>query len=440
MNKLNGTSGQLFSVVAEAVNGRVTTKSTKGTGKHAAEDSSFHDLLNTVSNRGKRADGDQEQEASSKPGALQARMAQLAVRDQQTDKAGRKHRETADETNSSNKSGSSEHAAKPEAQIRPAPSAIIAPAPASLPQPQVLVGNPQAAPGRAGRSPTTLDPSGASVWAAGTAETAIPASAVSGARSSGVRELSGATAMPSGSEQSGTSLPGTLDKATAPNRSMPAGNGFQAVAADIGRAAKLSSRDVQPEATKVSVIQQETHFPPVAQFTATQQVADAVVAELKGSSAPAASAAPDPASADDAKSDQPLKILTISLDPPALGNVTVRLRLVGPAVSVQLAADRRDTSQMLEEQRGSIRALMQSAGYTADIAPVQHGFLDAAGQLQPSLSGQQQPSQGAFDSFGASTSQPQGGERQARDDRPQNQETRHVQNVVPPSSRDVVYV
>ena len=53
MNKLNGTSGQLFSAIAETVNGRMTAKSAKGSGKQAAENSSFHDLLHTVSNRGR---------------------------------------------------------------------------------------------------------------------------------------------------------------------------------------------------------------------------------------------------------------------------------------------------------------------------------------------------------------------------------------------------
>ena len=51
---------------------------------------------------------------------------------------------------------------------------------------------------------------------------------------------------------------------------------------------------------------------------------------------------------------------------------------------------------MLDQQRDSIRELMQSAGYVADVAPVQHGSLDGfqsgSGQSQPQLSGQQQPS------------------------------------------------
>jgi len=171
------------------------------------------------------------------------------------------------------------------------------------------------------------------------------------------------------------------------------------------------------------------------------------VAELNGSPAPASSAASDLASAQGNGPDQPLKILTINLEPPALGNVTVRLRLVGTEVSVHLAAERKDTSQMLDQQRDSIRELMQSAGYVADVAPVQHGSLDGfqagSGQPQPSLTGQLQQSaqsQGAFDGSGTSSGQSEGGAKQARQERQPNQETRHEQDVAPHTRRGPVYL
>jgi chemotaxis protein MotD len=120
----------------------------------------------------------------------------------------------------------------------------------------------------------------------------------------------------------------------------------------------------------------------------------------------------------------------------------VRLRLTGNAVSVHLAADRHDTSQLLDQQRDSIRELMRSAGYVAEVAPVQHGTLDGfqagSGQSQPSMSGQQQSShpQGTFDSFG----QQQGEAKQTPRERHHNQETRHEQGVVSHNSRDTIFV
>jgi chemotaxis protein MotD len=259
----------------------------------------------------------------------------------------------------------------------------------------------------------------------------------------------GASAMMDSAAQSGTSasVVAAPREATASHdpvapTSMSAGAGFEAIAANVERVSNASVHHALPEATKVSVLQQETHFPPVPQFTAPQQIANGVVAELNGSSASASSASPDLASTQSNAPDQPVKILTISLDPPALGNVTVRLRLTGNAVSVHLAADRRETSQLLDQQRDSIRELMRSAGYVADVAPVQHGTLEGfqagSGQSQPSLSGQQQSShpQGTLDSFG----QQQGEAKQTRRERHQNQETRHEQDVVSYNGRGAIFV
>ncbi|WP_320416101.1 flagellar hook-length control protein FliK [Bradyrhizobium roseum] len=265
------------------------------------------------------------------------------------------------------------------------------------------------------------------------------------------RELPGTNAASAMKDvaETGSRPPAVVPQATvasqadaAPPRTMTAATSFEAVAANIERAAKGGGREALPEATKVTVVRQETHLPPVQPFSATAQVANAMVAELEGSSASQPSAASNLLSAQDNVADQPLKILTISLEPPALGNVTVRLRLVGAAVSVHLAADRKDTSQMLDQQRESIRELMQSAGYVADVAPVQHGALDGfqpgSPPSQPSLSGQQQ--QGTQDGSSASPGQPQDGAKQPRKEQQTNQETRHDQDVAPHHRRGAVYL
>ncbi|MBJ7407695.1 MAG: flagellar hook-length control protein FliK, partial [Bradyrhizobium sp.] len=108
---------------------------------------------------------------------------------------------------------------------------------------------------------------------------------------------------------------------------------------------------------------------------------------------------------------------------------------------------RKDTSQMLDQQRDQIRDLMQSAGYVADVAPVQHGSLDGfqsgSGQSQPQGPGQQQSSpqsQGTFGGAGASPGQSDGGAKQARQERESNQETRHDQDVAPHHRRGPVYL
>ncbi|QPF93119.1 flagellar hook-length control protein FliK [Bradyrhizobium commune] len=463
MTKLSGTSsGQSFAGLAETLT-RGVSRPAKGTGAASAttaDDSSFHDLLNTVSNMAKRALNDQGTDATAKAGTMRPRVAQLTDRDTSKDETVHERTEAADDAKSSDKSPDSpiDKAATADVPSRLNVTTIVgqelAALPALRPQPQSPSGSNNEEPGRDGRSSaprrevrstSAEQAAAADVVRSAAAPTAVAsfAAAPSPAAPSGARSPATALQAMADPQAAATSQPGS----EAPSKAMPATSGYEAVTANVERAAKSSSRDALPEATKVTVVQQETHLPPVPQFSATQQVANAVVTELNGSPATASSAAADLAASQSSAPDQPLKILTINLEPPALGNVTVRLRLVGTEVSVQLAAERKDTSQMLDQQRDQIRDLMQSAGYVADVAPVQHGALDGfqagSGQSQPQLSGQQQQSpqsQGAFGGAGSSSGQSDSGARQARQDQQPNQEARHDQDVAPQTRRGPVYL
>ena len=48
------------------------------------------------------------------------------------------------------------------------------------------------------------------------------------------------------------------------------------------------------------------------------------------------------------------------------------MRLIGGAVEVRLSADRYETTQMLQQERGALTDVMQSAGYAFDIASIDH--------------------------------------------------------------------
>ncbi|WP_314946858.1 flagellar hook-length control protein FliK [Bradyrhizobium cosmicum] len=440
MTKLSGTNGQVFSGLAESLSMRGTSRSGKTGGTKSPVDSSFNDLLHTVSNLAKRALTDEASDAGVKAGSLRTRLAQPAGKDKTKDETERT--EAADASKPSHKSPdqttdeSSEtqtpvdHGARADVSDRPSIPTIVAQQFAAVPaeKSQILspAGGNKDAPARDERSSTAKR----EVQATGTAKTATAEPAPSVSAPTGTRPQAATTAQQDGD---------------AASKAMPATPAFEAITANVERAVKASARDVLPEATKVTVVQQETHLPP-AQFSATQQVANAVVAELKETPAPTASMAPDLATSQ-TSAPEPLKILTINLEPPALGNVTVRLRLVGSEVSVHLAAERKDTSQMLDQQRDSIRDLMQSAGYVAEVAPVQHGSLDGfqsgSGQSQSQLAGQQQPSsqsQGAFDGAGRSSGQSDGDAKQARQERQSNQEMRHDQDVGPQTRRGPVYL
>ncbi|PPQ20116.1 flagellar hook-length control protein FliK [Bradyrhizobium sp. AC87j1] len=442
MTKLSGTSGQLFSGLAESLNIRGTSRSAKSAGGKPQAGSSFNDLLHTVSNLAKQALNDEGSDTTAKAGALRTRLAHPAGKDKSKDETDERTEATdvlkaGDQTTDKSSETQSPvgHDPKPDVSNRPNAPAIVAQdlvaASAAKPQMPSQSGDRKDVPARDERSSGTKREVAATGMAKATTADSAPSAAVpTGARAQG--DASQAAAAQPGSEASA--------------KAMPATSGFEAVTANVERAAKVSTRDALPETTKVTVVQQETHLPP-AQFNAPQQVANAVVAELKDSATPAASAAPDLAASQTNAPDQPLKILTINLEPPALGNVTVRLRLVGTEVSVHLAAARKDTSQMLDQQRDQIRDLMQTAGYVADVAPVQHGSLDGfqsgSGQSQPQLSGQQQPSsqsQGAFGGAGTSSGQSDGGAKQARQERQPSQETRHDQDVAPHLRRGPVYL
>ena len=435
MTKLSGTSGQSFAGLAESLT-RAVSRSAKGTaaaGAKSADDSSFNDLLHTVSNMAKRALNDQGGDATAKASSLRPRLAQLTERDTPTDETVHERTEAADEPKSSDKDSPIDRVAKADVQNQLSIPTIVgqelAAAPAMKPQIQSPSGDKKDPAARDDRPAAKREVQSTSMATAASADT------VPSATRPQVAALQATAGQQAASQQ----------ESEASTKAMPAAPGFEAVTANVERAAKSAGREALPEATKVTVVQQETHLPPVPQFSATQQVANAVVSELKSSPAAASSAVADLAASQSNVPDQPLKILTVNLEPPALGNVTVRLRLVGTEVSVHLAAERKDTSLMLDQQRDSIRNLMQSAGYVADVAPVQHGSLDGfqTGSGQSQLSGQQQQSpqsQGTFGGAGTSSGQSDDGARQARQEQQPNQETRHDQDVAPQIRRGPVYL
>jgi chemotaxis protein MotD len=422
MNKLSETSGQHFAGLAEAINMRGMTRAARASAGQGADTSSFRDLLHTVANMGKRALGDQQDAGAVKPGAPRARLVQLEERDELKHETVGGHADAAEEADTPNQPAPIDHAAKLDIQTRlTLPSIVgqeLAAVPALRQELQQVNGDTKGAAARPERSARGSDVA---------LKTTAAVTPESGARPAVVAPQE----------------PMAPQVGAAASKPLPAATGFGAIVANVEHAAKFAGREALPEVTKVSVLQQETHLPPVPQFTPTQQVANAVVTELNGSPAPAAA---DLTSTQSNAPDQPVKVLTISLDPPALGNVTVRLRLAGDAVSVHLAAERKDTSQLLDQQRDSIRELMHSAGYVADVAPVQHGALDGSqtgqGQSQPSFSGQHQSSdtRSMPDNSGTSSGQSEGGTRQPRQERNPNQETRHEQDVASANRRGPVYL
>lgn len=85
MMKLSGTSGQVFSGLAESLSMRGTSRSGKSAGAKAQADSSFNDLLHTVSNLAKRALNDEGSATAVKAGTLRTRLAHQSGKDNASD-------------------------------------------------------------------------------------------------------------------------------------------------------------------------------------------------------------------------------------------------------------------------------------------------------------------------------------------------------------------
>lgn len=142
-------------------------------------------------------------------------------------------------------------------------------------------------------------------------------------------------------------------------------------------------------AVKVVVRDQETHFEPVQQPTLLQKIVDRMVTDLPASSPQAGASPADAALPTPPAADKPVRILTLQLDPPDLGAVTVKMRLIGNAVEIHLSADRHETTQMLRQERGALTEVMQSAGYAFDIASIDQ---TRASDANPGAGQQQAPS------------------------------------------------
>ncbi|OYU87410.1 MAG: chemotaxis protein MotD [Bradyrhizobiaceae bacterium PARB1] len=220
--------------------------------------------------------------------------------------------------------------------------------------------------------------------------------------------------------------------------------------------ATVESVDTKPVlASKPVVREQETHFEPVQQVTTLQKIVDRMASDL-----PAVASAEGPLSTTASSQEtvkpaesRPVRMMTLELDPPNLGSVTIKMRLAGDSVEVHLTADRLETTHLLRQERGALTDAMQSAGYSFDIAAIDHtrtadaninnGQSQSQPQQQHASSDQRSsmpsPNGAQTDggSSGRSSSDGQGGARHNRQDHdqshtpsehPQDQGVRHIRS------------
>ena len=112
--------------------------------------------------------------------------------------------------------------------------------------------------------------------------------------------------------------------------------------------AEPSFDPAQPAQTVRSPAQDE-HPAPQATVPVPRQIVDGIAAEIpppqdKSPAGPAAAPAPSTQS-------QPVKVVTIQLNPAELGTLTVRISLRNDALELQVETSRRDTARMVDADR-----------------------------------------------------------------------------------------
>jgi len=73
-----------------------------------------------------------------------------------------------------------------------------------------------------------------------------------------------------------------------------------------------------------------------------------------------------------------LRVLNLQLQPAELGVVTIRMRLAGESLEMELHVEREETAQLLRNDSEKLSALLRGSGYRPDSINIQVG--DAAAQ------------------------------------------------------------
>ena len=221
-------------------------------------------------------------------------------------------------------------------------------------------------------APTNLDaraPAGQT--SAPTSDVAARTTAATLAPTASPQPATGETPAPA-ARGSATHADADLDTTAVPRtRSSDAGED-QVAAGDDRNAATDERRTVAQAATAAVAGSSETTADPTGAAlpqATLQRLAGAILTEARGA---AATASQHATGGDEAPTGGgPVRILTLRLQPETLGTVTVRLRLVGASLEMQVRADNSDTAALLERDRGALEEILKSSGYDTDLLTIQ---------------------------------------------------------------------
>lgn len=183
---------------------------------------------------------------------------------------------------------------------------------------------------------------------------------------------------------------------------------------DDGGVEDSSHKDAAP--MKVDVLGQATHFAPVAQLSAPQQIVSRIIPTLGSfgaapdsggvSSSSSVAASVEPGAGTAAVSQSPVKTLDLQLEPESLGSVTIKLNLSSAGLVVDVQTSQAATANLLEKDKNSLADGLANAGYVVSAVDINAVPQSAAG-AGPGDGAQNKPG-GTYDGASQNNSGSQG--------------------------------
>jgi hypothetical protein len=120
---------------------------------------------------------------------------------------------------------------------------------------------------------------------------------------------------------------------------------------------------------QVTVLAAETHFPPVVSYSPIDQIMQRVAAEL-GTGIVSADPKRLPGSAGGGSEPREtttcVRSLTVLLEPASLGPVTIKLRLSGTTLGLEIEADEPETTRLIGRGRQTLTEKLRAVGLSVD--------------------------------------------------------------------------
>lgn len=129
-----------------------------------------------------------------------------------------------------------------------------------------------------------------------------------------------------------------------------------------------------PAQINVSVLGQQTHYPPVAALSPVEQIFDRISVQLNSTSLALSDAAASP----QAGPSNLVKTLDLQLEPASLGRVTLRLRLVGTQLDVQVEVGNSRALQVIADDKDLLVGKLRDQGYSVNALVVRASDPQAA--------------------------------------------------------------